>query len=304
MCHSIDTVVNGSTVEEVAAVITAYHPRSMPEAAGAFARTVVALVDPASPARAKALLWCCARLATFGASAGLGLDPAVLLHPSVIERFVDRRAEKSRGPPGARCVPTCVTWLPGRRCAPAGRAGRERAKTPYSQGDIAAYLALADAQPTVARRMRAVGLICLGPVRADRRRPSSRPRHRRAAPPRRGRGDGERAAPPGGAGPGPLPPPPAAAAGFAGDGYLIGGRHPAVTTSPTGWWRRWPAAPTCPASTPDCGPPGWPRWPPSLGLPALFAAAGITCSQHLGDIVAALAVPAEADLVRLLGAAP
>ena len=39
---------------------------------------------------------------------------------------------------------------------------REHAKAPYSPAEIAGYLALADAQPTVARRMRAAGLVCLG----------------------------------------------------------------------------------------------------------------------------------------------
>ena len=50
---------------------------------------------------------------------------------------------------------------------------RERAKAPYSPAEIAGYLALADAQPTAARRMRAAGLVCLGAgaglIRADLR---------------------------------------------------------------------------------------------------------------------------------------
>jgi hypothetical protein len=40
---------------------------------------------------------------------------------------------------------------------------RERSKAPYSHAQIAAYLALADAQPTPARGMRAGGLICRSP---------------------------------------------------------------------------------------------------------------------------------------------
>ena len=39
---------------------------------------------------------------------------------------------------------------------------RERAKAPYSPVQIAGYLALADSQPTMERRMRAAGLVCLG----------------------------------------------------------------------------------------------------------------------------------------------
>jgi hypothetical protein len=50
---------------------------------------------------------------------------------------------------------------------------RERAKKPYSAAEIAGYLALADAQPATARRMRAAGLVCLGAgaglIRADLR---------------------------------------------------------------------------------------------------------------------------------------
>jgi hypothetical protein len=47
--------------------------------------------------------------------------------------------------------------------APAGAPlPRERAKVPYSPAEIAGYLALADAQPTAGRRMRAAGLVCLG----------------------------------------------------------------------------------------------------------------------------------------------
>ena len=40
-----------------------------------------------------------------------------------------------------------------------------------------------------------------------------------------------------------------------------------------------------------------------LGLATFMAAAGITCSQRLGDLPASLEPAAEADAVRLLGAA-
>ena len=39
---------------------------------------------------------------------------------------------------------------------------RERAKQPYSPAEIDGFLALADAQPTMERRMRAAALACLG----------------------------------------------------------------------------------------------------------------------------------------------
>jgi hypothetical protein len=40
-----------------------------------------------------------------------------------------------------------------------------------------------------------------------------------------------------------------------------------------------------------------------LGLATFMAAAGISCSQRLGDLIAGLEPAAEADAVRLLGAA-
>jgi integrase len=42
----------------------------------------------------------------------------------------------------------------------------------------------------------------------------------------------------------------------------------------------------------------------AIGLKAFMDAAGITCSQRLGDLVATLAPPGEHDVVALLGGAP
>lgn len=39
-----------------------------------------------------------------------------------------------------------------------------------------------------------------------------------------------------------------------------------------------------------------------LGLKAFLGAAGISCTQRLGDVVATLATPTEAVAVALLGA--
>ena len=38
-----------------------------------------------------------------------------------------------------------------------------------------------------------------------------------------------------------------------------------------------------------------------IGLPAFMAAAGVDCSQRLGDIVAGLPTPPEAEALGLLG---
>jgi len=57
---------------------------------------------------------------------------------------------------------------------------RERSKQPYNPAEIADYLALADAQPTTQRRMRATALVCLdagaGLIRSDLRDARHRPR--------------------------------------------------------------------------------------------------------------------------------
>ena len=88
----------------------------------------------------------------------------MLLHPSVIERFARPRP----GCPAVarRTLRANLRFL-ARPLVPAlapadAPLPRERAKAPYSPAEIAGYLALADAQPTLSRRMRAAGLVCLG----------------------------------------------------------------------------------------------------------------------------------------------
>jgi integrase len=180
---------------------------------------------------------------------------------------------------------------------------RERAKAPYRPAEIAGYLALADAQPTMERRMRAAGLVCLGAgaglIRGDLRdvRGSdvacraggvvvivrgARPRtvpvlaryHSRLL----------------------------AAARSAGTGLVCGGADPGRRNI------------TNPLISALDGGTGLPRLDTSrlratwladcadqLGLATFMAAAGISCSQRLGDLVAGLEPGGEADAVRLLG---
>lgn len=152
------------TSAEVATYIAGWQPVSVPPQAAAFARAAVQRAAPPGCKRANALLWPAARLADFAASLGLELVPEVLLHPSVIERF----ALSAPGLSGSarRTLRTNQRFI-ARRVVPQlhppdAALPRERAKSPYSAAEIAGYLALADAQPTLARRMRAAGLICLG----------------------------------------------------------------------------------------------------------------------------------------------
>lgn len=147
------------------ATITSWRPRRVPEAAATFARTVVCEAAPSSPARAKALLFATSRLAVFATEVGLDLDVSVVLHPAVIERFV-AVATTGMSSPTRRTVRTNLRHVaqrvgPARRPRPAVLP-RERIKTPYTDAEVDAYLRLADTQPTLGRRMRTVGLIGLG----------------------------------------------------------------------------------------------------------------------------------------------
>ena len=88
----------------------------------------------------------------------------MLLHPSVIERFTAH----APGLTGVtrRTLRTNLRFVAGKvvpQLHPADAPlPRERAKAPYSPAQVDGYLALADAQPAAARRMRAAGLVCLG----------------------------------------------------------------------------------------------------------------------------------------------
>jgi integrase len=133
----------------------------------------VTVSDPKTANRARSLLFASSRLAVFGLETGLDCSFEVLFHPSVIERFV---LVSRFSAPTRRTVRTNLRFMAKRvlLCADPGSLqmtiaispspaplSRERAKTPYSESEIAAYLALADAQPTRLRRMRANALICL-----------------------------------------------------------------------------------------------------------------------------------------------
>jgi hypothetical protein len=181
---------------------------------------------------------------------------------------------------------------------------RERAKAPYSPAEIGGYLALADAQPTAARRMRAAGLVCLGAgaglIRADLRhvrgtdiccRSGGVIVQVRGARPR-------------------VAPVLAryhdlllASAEFAGQRLVTGGADPD---------RRNVTTPLITALAGGTGPPKLDTsrlratWLAEvarlLGLAAFMHAAGITCSQRRGDITATLDPGGEAEAVALLGA--
>jgi len=275
--------------------------------AAAFARQVVPAAGPGGRERAKNLLWAAAKLADYGTGLGLDAEPQVLLHPSVIERFTAHAPGLSG--PARRTLRTNLRFIARRavpQLAPASTPlPRERAKAPYSPAEIAGYLALADAQPTLARRMRAAGLVCLGAgaglIRSDLRAV-------------RGsdvicRSGGVIVVVRGGRRPRVVPVLARyhdlllAAAEFAGGRLVTGGTDPARRNL------------TTPLIRSLAGGTGLPRLDTSrlratwladcaqlLGLATFMHAAGITCSQRLGDLLAALEPADEATAVALLGA--
>jgi hypothetical protein len=290
----------------VAGYIARWSPPSVSPAAAGFARDVVARASPQRPDRAKSLLYAAARLADW--AAGTGLDPvaAVLLHPSVIERFAAHSPGLS--PPSRRTLRTNLRFL-GRRIVPHlhpadAPLSREHARQPYAPAEIAGFLALAAAQPTAGRRARATALVCLG---AGAGLAGGDLREIRGT---------DVAARSGGVvvivGSGPRPrvvpvlaryrQPLLESAAWAGTRLIIGGRDPARRNL------------TYPLTAALAGGTGLPRLEAArlratwlrdcadlLGLATFMHAAGITCSQRLGDIIAGLRPGSEAEAVRLLG---
>jgi hypothetical protein len=186
------------------------------------------------------------------------------------------------------------------------RCPGERCKAPYSDAEIAGYLALAAAQPGLARRLRAGGLLCPGAgaglIRADLRdvRGSDiicrsggvvvqvRGRRSRTVPVLARYHDLL-----------------LASAAFAGTALITGGRDPGRRNVTTPLLRSLP------------GGTGLPRLDTSrlratwladcarqIGLATFMHAAGITCSQRLGDLLTTLEPAGEAQAVKLLGGTP
>jgi integrase len=295
------------TSADVAAYVGRWQPSSVSAEAAAFARVVITAVAPQGRERAKNLLQSAGKLADYALGLGLEPVPEVVLHPSVAERFT--RCAPGLSPAARRTLRTNLRFI-GRRVVPRLYPAdlplpRERAKAPYCPAQIDGYLALADAQPARERRMRAAGLVCLGAgaglIRGDLREVrgadvacrsggvlvtvrGARPRavpvlsryHARLL----------------------------AAARFAGTGLICGGTDPGRRNL------------TNPLVRALDGGTGLPRLDTSrlraawladcaelLGLATFMHAAGISCSQRLGDLVAGLDPAAEAGAVRLLGAA-
>jgi integrase len=290
---------------EVAGYIAAWRPASAAPGAAAFARAVVTAAGPPRRDRAKNLLWAAGKLAGWGIPLGLEPVPQVLLHPSVIERFAAHAPGLSG--PARRTLRTNLKFLARavtpQLCPADMPLPRERAKAPYAPAEIAGFLALAGAQPTAARRIRATALVCLGAgaglIRSDLRgvrgsdvivrsggvivavrgrRPRTVPVLARYHQPL------------------------LASADFAGGQLLTGGTDPArhniaspLTASLAG------GAGLPPLDTSRLRATWLAEVAQILGLATFLHAAGITCSQRLGDITAALQPGSEEQAVALLG---
>jgi integrase len=287
--------------------IPRWRPSSVSPRAAVFAREVVAAAAPDGRDRAKNLLWAAGKLADYAMPLGLEPVPEVLLHPSVTERFT--RCAPGLSEVGRRTLRTNLRFI-GRRVVPQLYPQdlplpRERSKKPYSRAEIAGYLSLAGAQPTPARRMRAAGLICLGAGAGLIRRDLRDVRGTDVACRSGGvivqvRGPRARAVPVLAGYQDRL----LAAAAFAGTALVCGGQDPArrnITTPLTAALDGGGGLPRLDCSRlratwlADCA--------EALGLATFMAAAGISCSQRLGDLIAGLEPAGEQQAVRLLGAA-
>jgi integrase len=291
----------------IAGYIARWRPWSVSPLAAAFAREVIIRAAPEGRERAKNLLWAAAKLADWALPLGLEAVPEVLLHPSVTERFT--RCAPGLSGVARRTLRTSLRFI-GRRVVPQLYPAdlplpRERAKQPYSPAETDGFLALADAQPAMERRMRAAALVCLGAgaglIRGDLRETRGSDITRRS---------GGVVVTVRGARPRTVPVLARyharllAAARFAGDGLVLCGTDPGRRNL------------TNPLIRALDGGSGLPRLDTSrlratwlrdcadlLGLATFMHAAGITCSQRLGDLVTGLEPAGEADAVRLLGAA-
>lgn len=284
--------------------LTAWVPRGVEVRSADFARDVVGRVDPQSWARARSLAWAASRLCDYALAVGLDPDPAVVLSVGSIERFIASGSGWSKA--GRRTMRSNLVYLRERVLEVAPKPaplGRERALAPYSEAELGAYLSLADAQPTLARRWRASGLIALGAgaglIGADLRLVSGHDiitrsggvlvcvagRHPRVVPVRSELA--ERAL---------------AAAAWSGPGFVVGGAEPnrRNVTSPLiaslAGGRDLPRLSLARLRSTWVA-----RCAADIGLATFMAAAGITCSQRLGDVVAGLDPGDEATAVALLG---
>lgn len=288
----------------MALTIERFSPKSLDPTCVRFSKEVAYAASPATKNRAKAFLFAASRISAYAQLLGLELDPAVVLHPSLIERFTSTSDMSAMT---RRTLRTNLRSLSVRVSATGPHPvslPRERAKSPYTPQEIASYLSLADAQSTALRRTRAQALICLGAgaglIGGELRRVRGSDVHVRSG----GVvvsvcGSRQRTVPVLSAYHHRL----LASAQTFGDSYMVSGVNPdshnvtnpiicamsAVTELPRLETARLRSTWLVSVSE-------------AIGLRAFMDAAGVTCTQRLGDLVGHLDPPTEAQMVALLGA--
>ena len=275
-----------------------------PEAAR-FAKDVVICLCPIAPTRAKDLLYATSKLAEFCISVGLELDRETVFSPFVIERFA-RVGTPGASPATTRTLRTNLRFVSrhvvAQQVPDPAPLHRQRAKVPYSRDEIQARLAAAAHCGGIDRQMRATGLICLaaGAGLVGRELSSIRGKdvqYRHGGVVVDVGGKKSRTVPVLYEFHAPL----LSASRHAGASFVIGGSQP--DRKNVTWRISWSSR------TVHLGPLDISRlrsyWlaecAKRIGLANFMAAAGITCSQHLGDIVALLNPPQDRDTVHLLG---
>jgi integrase len=279
------------------------------ERAQQFTREVVAMAGPPTPGRAKAWLFATGRLAAFAEQVGVELSTGALLCEAVIERFIlvgcpavspaTRRTLRTN----LRAVARATDRYPPPTPVP---LARERAKAPYSPGEIEGYLRLAAVLSTERQRMRAQALVCLG---AGAGVIAGELRHLRGSDVGARSGGvivtvagcrarsvavGER-----------YHRPLLEAAAFAGQSLIVGGREPGRRNVSDALVAVLSTDRSLPRLQPGRLRSTWlVACAQRIGLSAFMQAAGIRCSQRLGDLAAQLPAATEAELVALLASGP
>ncbi len=285
--------------------IESWAPRLYSPAVADFTKKVVSSCKGISYSRAKALIFAVAKLAAFAESRGLALTTEVVLQTSVINRYLSSDP-KNFNPATLRTIATNLRSvrlnLTQESPPDSIRFERERAKAPYTVNEIDAFLTLAQHQPTVSRRHRANALISLG-VGAGLS----------GADLRYVRGSdishvsGGLVVHVGGSHPRVVPVLRKFhelldfAADYAGEAYIVGGVDRARKNITSGLVASLAGGIDLPPLDLRRMRSTWLIFVAEvIGLQAFMAAAGVNCSQRLGDIVSFLPPVGEEDSVRLL----
>lgn len=288
-----------------AELVELFCPRSVPPEAAAFAREVTRTAGPLARSRTKAFLFATSRLAAFGLSVGAELSPEVLLDAYFVDRFVLVVA-KQVAPSTLRTLRTNLEAVRHLALPASGprrvELARHRAKSGYTAAEIDAYVANALAQSTEGRQMKAVGLIALGAGagltgsdlrsvrgtdvidRAGGLLVEVHGSHPRTVPVLARYHDLARTA-----------------ASYARSGFIVGGREqarrnvtgPLLSATAAIGLERLDISRLRATWLAECA--------SRIGLAAFMAAAGVSCSQRLGDIVAGLDPGGEQAAVALFG---